>query len=246
MRIEIALPVLNEAETLEPQILKILNFIKDNIFKEYEVSLIIGDNGSTDQTGKIAKRLSQENDNVEYVFSDKRGVGLILKKIWSQSQADIIGYMDLDLATDMAHLPEAIEAISKENYDIVYGSRLHTESFVTGRTPLRTFTSKAFNIICKKYMNTRFSDGMCGFKFLKQTIYPTLHKNGAKSDGWFFSTELLIVSEKLGLQLNELPVKWTDDPNSKVKIFKLATEYLKAMHELKANYPQIMKYNERK
>ena len=91
---------------------------------------------------------------------------------------------------------------------------------------------RIFNTIVKKYLGVSFSDGMCGFKFLRTQVLQQLLNNGAESDGWFFCTELLVVGEWTGLKLYELPVKWTDSPDSKVKIGKLSWEYLKAMHKL--------------
>ena len=163
----------------------------------------------------------------------EKGVGLALKRGWETSEADILGYMDLDLATDLSHLPEAIAAISQRQYDICYGTRLHPDARVIGRSLKREIVSRIFNSVLRLYLGVKFSDGMCGFKFLRRAILPELRINGAVSNGWFFSTELLVVAERLGFTLYELPVHWTDDDSSKVKIMSLSLEYLKAMRRLK-------------
>ena len=169
----------------------------------------------------------------------RKGVGLALKTSWEQSKADIVGYMDLDLATDLSHFPDAIGAIEKSGYDIVYATRLHPKAKVIGRTLKREFTSRVFNFILKTYLRVGFSDGMCGFKWLKREVYPQLNKAGAVSDGWFFSTELLTIAEWQKLKLFELPVTWTDDvSSSRVKIVPLAKQYLAAMKVLKAKKPR--------
>ena len=116
----------------------------------------------------------------------------------------------------------------------VYPTRLHPKSKVIGRTLKREITSRVFNFLLKSYLNVGFSDGMCGFKWLKREVYPPLHHAGAVSDGWFFSTELLTIAEWQGLKMLELPVKWTDDvSSSRVKIGPLAKQYLAAMKVLK-------------
>ena len=164
----------------------------------------------------------------------KRGVGLALKTSWGQSTADIVGYMDLDLATDLPHFLEAYEALDKKDYDFVYASRLHKNSKVINRTLKREISSRGFNFLLKAYLGIRFSDGMCGFKFLKRSAFQQLHEKGAKNDGWFFSTELLTVGEWLGMKIYELPVKWTDDAgSSKVKVIPLAKKYIQNMIDLK-------------
>jgi glycosyltransferase involved in cell wall biosynthesis len=233
-KIEITIPVLNEESTLEVQVNKVLYFL-DNEFEKYgDISIIIVDNGSTDKTKDIATELATKNIKVNYLRLEERGVGRALKASWLNSKAYVVGYMDLDLATDLKHLHQVFTAILENDYDIVAGTRLAKDSVVIGRTPLRNFTSKVFNKILNYKFNGNFTDGMCGFKFLKREILEDLMNNGADNDGWFFSTELLVVADFKKYKLLDLPVVWTDDPNSKVKIIKLAIEYIKAMNILKS------------
>ena len=160
-----------------------------------------------------------------------RGVGRALKKTWGDSHADIIGYMDLDLATDLKHIPEVLAALA-DGADLVYGSRLHERSIVVGRTLKREILSRGLNSIVRNYLGVTVSDVMCGFKFLRRPLYPILTAGGAVSDGWFFCAELLVVAQWKGLKLVELPVKWTDSPSSKVRVLSLSVAYLKAMRLL--------------
>ncbi|WP_054112469.1 glycosyltransferase [Marinagarivorans algicola] len=232
--IEITIPVLNEEETLLAQIETIIQYLSVNdVAPGYSLSLVIADNGSTDGTQDIAVDLAKKYTCVKYIRLEERGVGRALKASWTQSCADIVGYMDLDLATDLKHLKVAFASFDNGS-ELVTGSRLARGAKVIGRTPLRSFTSRVFNLIVQTWFGSSFSDGMCGFKFLKRNILASLMAGGAKSDGWFFATELLVVADALKLSIKDLPVEWTDDPNSKVKITKLTVEYLKAMKRLKA------------
>ena len=199
---------------------------------------MIADNGSEDQTRPIAEQLSQQYQEVEWVSVPRRGVGLALKTSWGQSQADIVGYMDLDLATDLSHFLEAYRALAEQDYDLVYATRLHRNSQVINRPFKREVASRGFNFLLKSYLGVKFSDGMCGFKFLKREKLAALQDGGAQNDGWFFSTELLTVAEWQGLKLYELPVKWTDDvSSSKVEIIPLAKRYIRSMVALKQMKP---------
>ncbi len=237
---DVTLPVLNEAATLERQVRILHRFLTEH-FPEgrRQWQIVIADNGSTDETPRIALQLSDELPEVRLVRVPKRGVGLALKTSWTQSEADIVGYMDLDLATDLVHFLQAYNALSGEGFDLVYGTRLHPRSKVIGRTLKREITSRVFNFIVRHYLGTRFSDGMCGFKWLKRRHLPRLLAGGAVSDGWFFSTELLAVAEWQGLNICELPIHWTDDTSSsKVNIPRLAQQYLKAMVALKKHKPR--------
>ena len=239
MTFDVTIPVLNEEATLEQQVLILLDFLKKHYPTPGQWRILIADNGSKDRTLDIARSLHQRHPEIIPLTVPRKGVGLALKTSWEQSKADIVGYMDLDLATDLSHFPDAIGAIEKSGYDIVYATRLHPKAKVIGRTLKREFTSRVFNFILKTYLRVGFSDGMCGFKWLKREVYPQLNKAGAVSDGWFFSTELLTIAEWQKLKLFELPVTWTDDvSSSRVKIVPLAKQYLAAMKVLKAKKPR--------
>ena len=160
-------------------------------------------------------------------------MGLALKTSWGKSKAKIIGYMDLDLATNLVHFKEAISILKKEDIEFVYGSRLNKKSKVVGRTLRREITSRLFNIVIKIYFKTSFKDGMCGFKFIKKSAYDKINISGASSDTWFFSTELLVVAEKLKIKIRELPIYWTDSSDSRVNILRLSLKYLYGMYLLK-------------
>lgn len=239
MSIDITLPVLNEGETLTRQVHILHDFMCKHFNKIAAWRIVIADNGSTDNTLQEAESLEWLLPQVRIVRIPKKGVGLALKTSWLESNADIVGYMDLDLATDLQHLMPAYNALDTEGFDLVYGTRLHPKSRVIGRTLKREITSRAFNFIAKNYLGTHFSDGMCGFKWLRRELVKPLMDGGAVSDGWFFSTELLAVAEWQGLRICELPVRWTDDTTgSKVNIPGLAKQYLRAMRILKTRKPR--------
>lgn len=234
MTFDVTIPVLNEEETLEQQVRILHQFLLINFPDTEQWRIVIADNGSTDATPQLAAKLSLELPEVRLVKVPEKGVGLALKTSWTQSQADIVGYMDLDLATDLQHFIQAYHALATEGFDVVYGTRLHPKAKVIGRTLKREITSRVFNFILKTYLGVRFSDGMCGFKWLRREHVKPLMSGGAESNGWFFSTELLSVAEWKGLKMCELPVRWTDDAaNSKVNIGRLAKQYLRAMAVLR-------------
>ena len=236
---EITIPVLDEELKLIPKVETVLNLLLDLYSDQIQWAIVIADNGSTDKTGELSENMVKKyNGLVRYIRLEERGVGQALKASWSQSKADIVGYFDLDLSTDLKHLPEALSILIEQDYDIVYGTRLNKNSKVIGRSLKRDITSRVFNFILKVYLNVKFSDGMCGFKFLRRNILDDLLRNGAVSGGWFFSTELLVVGERRGYKLYELPVKWTDSSDSRVEILPLAVQYLKGMRALKESEPK--------
>ena len=231
---DVTIPVLDEAPTLERQVRILHAFLKENYPQTARWRIVIADNGSTDGTFAIAERLQTELPGVRALRVPRRGVGLALKTSWGQSTADIVGYMDLDLATDLRHFPEAVRVLTEGDAQLVYATRLHPRSTVIDRPLKREISSRAFNFLLKSYLGVGFSDGMCGFKWLHRALLPDLMAGGAQNDGWFFSTELLTVAEWQGLRLHELPVTWTDDvSSSRVKIGPLARRYINSMRALK-------------
>ncbi|MAK63047.1 MAG: glycosyltransferase [Ponticaulis sp.] len=231
--IEITVPVLDEEDSIVAQFETLIDFL-DLEMADYEnIKIIIADNGSTDRTQELSEALAANHDRIQYLRLEERGVGRALKSSWGASQADIVGYMDLDWATDLKHLPEAFEPLMTDEADVVTGSRLLPKSKVKNRKLIRAFTSRAFNTMVQTYLGAKFSDGMCGFKFLQRRHLDRLRELGANNDGWFFATELLMCAQHEKLRILDLPVVWTDDPNSKAKIGKLAKEYMRSMKELK-------------
>lgn len=233
---EITLPVLNEEKILKRNIFLVHDFLLRELPEYSDWTIVIADNGSTDQTQEIGENLAVQNPRIKYYRMQEKGVGLALQTSWSQSRAGIIGYMDLDLATDLKHFKETL-TILDSGCDLVYGSRLSKKSIVKGRSIKREFTSRCFNFIARNYLGVNFSDGMCGFKFMKREVFPKLFSGGAQSKGWFFSTELLVVAEWLDLKVCELPVEWTDSEESHVRILPLSLQYLNSMRKLKSFKP---------
>jgi len=237
---EITIPVFNEETSLESKILILHDFCIDHCSDKLW-AIIIADNGSMDRTQIIAENLAARYKKIKYIKLDKKGVGLALKTSWKKSNAKIIGSMDLDLSTDLKHLPQALSAITEQDYDVVYGTRLNNDSRVVGRSLKREIISRIFNFILQRYLKVSISDSMSGFTFFKRSFLDEILRNGAESDRWFFQAELLIVSEWIGLKMYGLPVCWTDDSNSKVKAISLAIEYLGAMRVLKKKRPAMAK-----
>ena len=135
MTFDITIPVLNEEATLSQNVRILHQFLVTHFPDQQQWQIVIADNGSTDRTLEIAQQLDQEIPQVTYVKVPRRGVGLALKYSWSRSNADIVGYMDLDLATDLPHFLEVYKAIAEQDYDIVYGTRLHKNSKVINLLP---------------------------------------------------------------------------------------------------------------
>ena len=226
--VDIVIPVFNEEQALPRSIVILADFLKANLRNPWQI--VIADNASTDKTQSVSEMLCERYPGINYLHIPQKGRGRALKSAWLDSTADIVSYMDVDLATDLTHFPELVESL-QEGYHVAIGSRLSKGSRVS-RSIKREMISRGYNLLIKSMFFTPFQDAQCGFKALTrqaaQAIVPHV-----KNNNWFFDTELLIIAAKRGYRIKQLPVKWDDDPTSTVNIAATATEDLKGLLRLR-------------
>jgi glycosyltransferase involved in cell wall biosynthesis len=229
--LDVVIPVLNEARALADNVNALAAFLSNNL-NDYEWAVVVADNGSTDATPSICQSLSEQDSRVRHVRLEQRGRGRALKRAWAESNADIVAYMDVDLSTDLSALPQTIAAVDGEGYDIAIGSRLKRGAQVIGRSFKRELISRSYSLIFRAMFLAGFQDAQCGFKAVSRRaaddVAPLVVDNG-----WFFDTEMLLIAEKNGYRIKEIPVKWTDDPDSRVKIISTAWEDIKGLLRLR-------------
>ena len=226
--LEITIPVFNEEETIFSQIEHLYSYL-DALESSLKIEVVIADNGSNDKTPLIVEQLKKKFLELKSIRADKSGVGNALKISWRKSTADYVGYMDLDFSTSLDHLKEVILILSSNKADIVAGSRWLKGSVVKNRSIKRGVSSYTFNKLMQQRFDGALSDSMCGFKFMKKSVFDTIDSVFEMNNEWFFSAELMVFADLLENRRVEIPVLWNDDKNSKVKIPKLAMKYLKAM-----------------
>ncbi len=233
--VEITVPVYNEEKELEAHIEKLVAFCNDHMGK-YDWNITIADNASSDNTPIIAATLEKKHSKVTFFRLEEKGRGRAIKRVWSQSKADYCAYMDLDLSTDLVHLPKIIQALENGS-DIAIGSRLAQGAEVEGRTVLREIISRTLNFVfIQMFFHTHFTDAQCGFKAVTKKVVEDLIPQILDND-WFFDGELLIVAEKSGYKIHEEPVHWVDNPGSTVRLYATITGDIKVMYRLIKNTP---------
>jgi len=235
--VEITIPVYNEEVELTKHIEKLSAFCRKNL-EAYDWNITIADNASSDNTPIIAATLAKKDPHVTFFRLEEKGRGRAIKRVWSQSNADYCTYMDLDLSTDLVHLPKIIHAL-ENGYDIAIGSRLAKGAKVEGRTLLREITSRTLNFFfIQAFFQTHFTDAQCGFKGVTKHVVEELLPHILDND-WFFDGELLIVAEKSGYKIHEEPVHWVDNPGSTVRLYSTIIGDLKVMKRLIKTHPWV-------
>ena len=231
--VDIVIPVYNEEHVLAESVANLRDFLSEGFPHQWRI--VVADNASTDGTLAVAQKLAQKHPDVASFNIPQKGRGRALKAAWLSSAADIVSYMDVDLSTELTAFPTLIEAIAGEGYDIAIGSRLSRGSDIR-RSLKREITSRGYNVMIKALFFTRFSDAQCGFKAVSlravRELVPLIENNE-----WFFDTELLILAEKAGYRVKEIPVHWLEDPDTRVDIAKTAWEDIRGLVRLRLRRP---------
>ena len=228
LSVEVVVPVYNEERDLPRCVATLHRFL--NGFLENPWRITVADNGSTDGTLAIARELAERYDRTGYLHLPEKGRGRALRRAFLESRADIVAYMDVDLSTDLNDFPKLVEAL-EDGYDIAIGSRLARGARVK-RSLRREGLSRCYNALVWLLFRTRVRDMQCGFKALRRDaarrVLPVV-----KDQAWFFDTELLLIAERHGLRIAEVPVAWVEDADTRVKVLRTAWQDFRGLLRLR-------------
>ncbi|MEH3138669.1 MAG: bifunctional glycosyltransferase family 2/GtrA family protein [Mycobacterium kyogaense] len=226
--LDVVVPVYNEQSVLAESVYRLHRYLLEAV--PFRARITIADNASTDDTPQIAARLAAELDEVRVVRLEEKGRGRALHHVWSTSDAAVLVYTDVDLSTDLAALGPLVAPLISGHSDLAIGTRLARGARVT-RGPKREIISRCYNFILKSTLSAGFSDAQCGFKAIRADVAAQLLPY-VEDTGWFFDTELLVLAERSGLRIHEVPVDWVDDPDSRVDIVATAAADLRGIGRL--------------
>ena len=223
--VEIVVPVYNEEAGLERSIRRLHAYLMGQFPLSWVVT--IADNASTDGTWRVAQRLAAHLPGVRALHLDEKGRGRALRAAWSRSTSPVVAYMDVDLSTDLDALLPLVAPLVSGHSDVAIGTRLAPEARVV-RGPKRELISRTYNLLLKAALHSGFSDAQCGFKAVRTDVARTLLPL-VEDESWFFDTELLVLAERNGFRIHEVPVDWVDDPDSRVDVVGTAKDDLRGV-----------------
>ncbi len=226
--LEIVVPVCDEKRVIEGSVRRLHTFLSDSFPVSWRI--VIADNGSTDGTLAVARRLSYDLGGVEALSIRERGRGRALQTAWSSGNARVLCYMDVDLSTDLGALLPLVAPLLSGHSDLAIGTRLHRDARVQ-RSLKREFISRSYNRLLRVALRARFSDAQCGFKAIRADVARELLPL-VRDQEWFFDTELLMLAQRRGLRIHEVPVDWTEDGDSRVRIIATALADLRGVARL--------------
>ncbi len=222
---DLVIPVFNEVAGVEASVRAVCDYLREALPFTWRVT--IADNASTDGTLVVAERLAAELPQVRVVHLDAKGRGRALNTVWSTSDALVLAYCDVDLSTNLSALLPLVAPLVSGHSHVAIGTRLARSARVV-RGPKREFISRSYNLLLRTSLAARFSDAQCGFKAIRADVARELLPL-VTDTGWFFDTELLVLAERAGLRIHEVPVDWVDDPDSRVDIVATALADLKGV-----------------
>jgi glycosyltransferase involved in cell wall biosynthesis len=227
--VDLVIPCYNEERTLAASVETLRAWCAEHL-APYCWRVVVADNASTDATLDVARQLAALHpDDCACVHLDRKGRGRALKRAWLESPADAMCYMDVDLSTDLAMISPLLAGVLEEGYDVAYGSRVSRGSDIK-RSLKREINSRGYIAFIKLLFWTKFADAQCGFKAMAHDAARQLLPH-VEDGEWFFDTELLIMAEKGGWKLKEVPVRWVEDPDTRVKfphdIIKMASQLIR-------------------
>jgi putative flippase GtrA len=223
--LDVVVPVHNEEVDLPGSIRRLHEHLATQL--PYSFRITIADNASTDATFDIATALAAELTHVRVVHLSQKGRGLALHDVWSRSDAAVLAYMDVDLSTDLNALLPLVASLVSGHSDLAIGTRLARGARVV-RGAWREVISRGYNLILRGTLAAGFSDAQCGFKAIRRDVAEQLLPL-VEDTGWFFDTELLVLAERSGLRIHEVPVDWVDDPDSRVDLVATALADLRGV-----------------
>src|SRR5438093_529269 len=231
--VDVVIPVYNEERDLVRSVRRLHAYLETRF--PFPATITIVDNASTDATWPIAEYLAAELPNVRALHLDAKGRGRALRTAWLASQAPIVAYMDVDLSTELAALLPLVAPLMSGHSDVAIGSRLAPGARVR-RGPNPELISRAYNFLLHLGLGATFSDAQCGFKAITAVAARRLIP-AVQDQAWFFDTELLVLAQRAGLRIHEIPVDWDDDPDSRVRIVPTAIEDLRGVWRLMRSGP---------
>ncbi|MFV0458795.1 MAG: glycosyltransferase [Actinomycetales bacterium] len=226
--LDLVIPVYNEQEVLAASVRRVIAHLRETF--PYPFRVTVADNASTDATHEIALGLQDELAEVRAVHLSQKGRGRALKQVWSSSDAQILGYLDVDLSTDLDALWPLVAGLMSGHSDVAIGSRLARGSRVV-RGARREIISRCYNLILRVALGAGFTDAQCGFKAIRADVAAELLPH-VQDPAWFFDTELLVIAQRSELRIHEVPVDWFDDPDSRVQVVRTATDDLRGVWRL--------------
>ena len=210
----IVVPAYNEASRIGKGLVEIRHYIES---RNFPVELIVVDDGSTDQTVKIVSQFPE----VRLLSNGRnRGKGFSVRHGALEARGQYTLFTDADLSAPIDDAGELLKVLESSGADAAIGSRALRRELIGIHQPWRReLAGRVFNLLVRLFTGLRLRDTQCGFKlFRRETTRRAFELQ--RVDGFGFDPELLFLVERLGGKVVEVPVRWNDNPGTKVRFLR--------------------------
>ncbi len=233
--VHIVIPLYNEAKVLADSVTTLIDFLEKSSFP-YRYILTLANNASIDRSALICQELADKFSQVKVLNLTEKGKGRAIRTAWSSSTADILTFMDTDLASDLNYFKPLIDAVALHGYDMSIGSRLGKDSLIDGRRVHREFISRCYNAMIRLLFHTGIADHQCGFKAITRKAYQKIEHH-LEDNRWFLDTEMIVWAKRKNFKIKQVDIVWIDRSGSKVSVPKTSYELLKSALALRFRKP---------
>ena len=229
-RFSIIIPAYNEKQRLPRYLNSIRAHLSQNWGDNYEI--IIVDDGSDDDLREIVRRLSKHWPQLFLLrHAQKRGKGAAVRMGMLAATGEILLFADADGATPIEE-ERKLRARIERGADVAIGSRLVSgPGLSSNRIWHRAVCGRLFAVLARLFLALPIQDTQCGFKMFRRTAGLRLFQL-CREPGYLFDLEVLAWSQRLGYQIAEVPVRWTDIPGSKVRLLSDGGTMLRGLWRL--------------
>ncbi len=242
--VSIILPAHNEEDVLRSTVQELQDWSTSN---DHPLQIIIVEDGCTDATPEISADLAKAHDNVRHIHKEHRlGKGVAVETGFDAAETDIICFMDVDRATPVDCLDDLLQPIEQGTADITVGSRYLSDSDAD-RNPTRSIMSRGYNALINGLFHTGIADHQCGFKAMRAAVFDEL-QDDITDGAWFWDAEMLVVAQRQGYTVQEVPVRWEERDDSAVGVIPVSAQLLQGAVRLKSEhlfgdwFPTVQQY----
>lgn len=233
--LSIILPCYNEGNIIRQNICKLYKFLDNNTDLTYEI--IVVNDGSTDFSKRLLEQLPKWTTKAEHInriniinYKPNKGKGFAIRKGILHAKGDYVLFMDADFSTSLNEINNFWE--HRFDADILIGNRNDSKSNVTNKTIKRKIISKCCNILTRIIVPIGYEDTQCGFKFFRTDIAKQIAKR-QRIARFAFDVEYLYIAKLRNYSVKELPVKWNDRRESKIKLSSSSLQFFKDLFKIR-------------
>lgn len=230
MKVSLVIPMYNENSIIDEAIESFYSFMKSK-FEDFE--LIFVSDGSSDGCGNAVLMASKDDDRIKLVsYTPNRGKGYAVRTGILSAEGDIIIFTDCDNAYGTDAVGRLADMLSSSDRDIIVGSRNIGKDGYEGYTFIRKLASKTYIKIIAVAAGFKLTDSQCGIKGFKRDAAKKIFSN-CEVDRWAFDLEAIMIANKLGYKIGEIPVKIINHRESKINVMSDALKMLKDVRKMK-------------